>query len=366
MSFETRKELIKQIEQLRGSRVITHINGDRRCFPPGFDLPGIRTQLATEAQVWFYKTLKDIGQTDNIDLFLYTRGGSVDSIWPLVNLFREFTQKKFSVLVPFRAHSAGTMICLGSDQIVMGEAAELSPIDPSTGNQFNPIDEINKNNRKPISVEDVTSYIELAKDPSKVGIQDSDHILEVFKRLSEEVNPLALGNVNRVHIQIRDLARKLLKYKDNSDKEKQRVETIVDTLTRDLFSHNHAINRNEASKLFGNGFIENSSNELQDIMWDLYQDYSDTMNLEKTLCRDEYIEIINREKEFIIYSGFIESTEGSYVYKSKIEIQQGSVLPNGTNLQVSDPQQLQNMINMLSKTESKIMEFGWTENSEGI
>ncbi|MBU0734226.1 MAG: hypothetical protein KKG10_08760, partial [Proteobacteria bacterium] len=45
-------------------------------------------------------------------------------------MLREFCEK-LAVLVPFRAHSAGTTLALGADEIVMGPLGELGPVDPS-------------------------------------------------------------------------------------------------------------------------------------------------------------------------------------------------------------------------------------------
>ena len=45
---------------------------------------------------------------------------------------------------------------MAAKRIVMTRLAELSPIDPTTGNQFNPVD--GKGNRLGISVEDVRAY----------------------------------------------------------------------------------------------------------------------------------------------------------------------------------------------------------------
>ena len=56
-------------------------------------------------------------------------------MWPIVSLIREF-DKDFEVLVPYRCHSSGTLTALGAKRIVMDQLSELSPIDPSTGNQF--------------------------------------------------------------------------------------------------------------------------------------------------------------------------------------------------------------------------------------
>jgi len=46
----------------------------------------------------------------------------------------------------------------------MTDLSEISPIDPSTANVFNPQDPNNPQNRIPISVEDVMAFFDLAKN----------------------------------------------------------------------------------------------------------------------------------------------------------------------------------------------------------
>lgn len=114
-------------------------------YPQGVT-PDLATMIASDAIRPFYEHLEGIGYQDRIDLFLYSRGGDTNIPLRLVRLVREHC-KFFSVLVPFRAHSAATMICLGADEIVMGKMGEISPVDPTTANVFNPIDPINPDGR---------------------------------------------------------------------------------------------------------------------------------------------------------------------------------------------------------------------------
>ena len=75
MAQEKRKEIIAALEAERRSKVLVYVTGDR----PSGGL-GINLQLNVESTVvpFIYEALRDIGQTDAIDLFLYTRGGAVD------------------------------------------------------------------------------------------------------------------------------------------------------------------------------------------------------------------------------------------------------------------------------------------------
>ena len=79
------------------------------------------------------------------------------------------------------------MIALGADEIVMSNLSELSPIDPSAANVFNPPDPMNPQNRIPISVEDVMAYFDLAKNKfgglhRLLGMDNGGSIRHEFQR----------------------------------------------------------------------------------------------------------------------------------------------------------------------------------------
>lgn len=276
MTKKKRIKLIKDIESLQKSRVISYFLGDRQGFPQGI-VPNLSTSIASDALRPFYEHLENMGHQPKIDLFLYSRGGNTNVPLRLVRLIREHCDR-FSVLVPFRAHSAATMICLGADEIVMGRMGELSPVDPTTANVFNPVDPLNPAGRWAISVEDVTAYFTLAKNIAELDTEESTQ--GVFKALTDKINPIALGNVHRVYNLIRDLVPKLLNLHMDTTKvkNKEKVEAIVKTLTETLYTHSYPISRKEANNLVGLNVTEPSQN-LESLMWSLYKEYEKDLKL---------------------------------------------------------------------------------------
>lgn len=120
-----RLKLIQKIEEKRKSKLIVYFVGDRE---------GVQAQIGEDAVRPLYDHLLNIGKAkekiDQIDLFIYSRGGRVEVPWRIVSAIREFT-KTFNVLIPYKAHSATTMVALGADNIYMSRKGELGPIDPS-------------------------------------------------------------------------------------------------------------------------------------------------------------------------------------------------------------------------------------------
>lgn len=335
----TRAENIAKIEEKRGSKVICYITGDRQTFPPNQKIPGISTQIATEPQLIFYEHLKKMGKVDKIDLVLYTRGGDANAVWPFVNLIREFCSE-FSVLIPYRAHSAGTMISLGANQIIMTEIGELSPIDPTITGPLNPkIVPQDPNSVIGVSVEDVASYIKLAKE-GELKLKEESSLVKVFEKLTDSVHPLALGNVNRVYNQIRQLAECLLNLHPKSGRDDKK---IVENFVEKLYSHQHAINRKEATKILGADVVKNAEDETPEL-WDLFEDISKELSLNEPFNLKK--EIGSAEsKEIILKGALIESTiGGKYTFQSKLKISQQSAIPQGMQLQVPPGQQIPKVI----------------------
>jgi hypothetical protein len=284
MSYEQRKELIQKLEAKRGSSIITLITSDR---PSTTHFNGIQGQIAPDQVLKIAEHLKSLQKENKlqnkIELLIYSRGGDINTAWPLVSTIRNYCDK-FNILIPLFAHSAATLITLGADEIIMTKTASLSPIDPTVTNPFNPKE---NNEYKPISVEDVASYIDLAKDEKEVGIKDEKNITDVFLTLARKVHPLALGNVKRTHTQIRLLARKLLELHVKNDA--GRILKIIDALSEKLYSHFHLILREESKDFVGLSNIIYADEEEETVLWDIYKDYEEELKLKDFLDLNAYL-----------------------------------------------------------------------------
>ena len=234
-------------------------------------------------------------------------------------MIREYCDK-FSVLIPYKAHSSATMISLGADEIVMTDLSEISPIDPSTANAFNPADPQNPQNKIPVSVEDVMAYFDLAKN--KFGIKNDEDLTKIFNKFIEsnpQIHPLALGNINRTHNLIRILAKRLLK-SHNEPMNSETIEEIVDNLTEKLYSHQYYIGRKEAKNDLKIETVNFADQELSELLSDLYEEYKKEMGLNITSWNPE-TEIgdneVQNKKDYKI--AYIESTELSNYFQVSIE-----------------------------------------------
>ena len=263
--MSNRLQLYKDLESARSSKLLVYITGDRR---------GLESNIAPDILSIFSRHLDTIGMVDKISLFLYTRGGITLAAWSLVNLIRSFC-KEFEVIVPFNCHSAGTLICLGANKIVMTKQATLGPIDPSTNGLMNPlIDHNNQKLRVPVSVEQINGYFGMAK--SDLGIEKQEHLKDILIQLAEKIHPLTLGEVYRTKSQIQMLAKKLLKHQDLG---KENETKIINFLCSESGSHDYTIYRKRGKNELGLN-IETPSQELYENIKAIYLDIESELELQ--------------------------------------------------------------------------------------
>lgn len=297
-----KQSLIRKIEKSRESRLIVYITGDREPFA---------TRIADDVIPIINRHLENLGRPQKISLFLYTRGGDLVAPLRIVKLIRGYTQD-FEAIIPYRAHSAGTLIALGANKILMGNLGELSPTDPSTMHPFNPVNPQNPQQKLEISVEDINSYFLLAKE--KAGVKD-EQMVEIYKQLGEKIHPLSLGNAYRTIRMTRQIVEKLLRI---HIKDEKRVKKVVKAITGDICIHGYPITRDEAKDL---GLeIEKPNSVLEKEIWDLYDSYAKVMKLGIPF---HPLEILGeKEIEEVKYSGaYVESygLSDQFIFRCKAQ-----------------------------------------------
>lgn len=365
MPLEQRQAIMKQIEKLRnGRRLICFFNFDRDSFPP---IPGVQTNFAPDTKEPLFRVLKETVQNgQEVDLCLYTRGGDTNAVWPIASLLREF-DPDFHVLVPFRCHSAGTLLALGSKQIVMTQLSELSPIDPSTGNQFNP-PENERQNKLPISVEDVQQYRNFVLQ--QFGAQDDGQdeappidkaLLSPFlARLTDKIHPLALGNVHRVHLQIKQLAHSLLELHGI---EGRHLDEVIGALTTKFYSHLHMINRREARQILGEQQVAFAEEELATALDALLRNYEDDFDFRTPFYLAEHLKDQPTEDARFV-GGAIESTAWSYLFETCATLRQQSQLPPNVQVQLPPGQPMPLIPGLPRQYNVEVTSQRWMHNKE--
>lgn len=92
-------------------------------------LPAALTQIMHEDINGFMTSIHGMDWSKGLTLLLHTPGGAINATETIV----AYLQSKFpdiETVVPVYAMSAGTMITLGTNRVVMGRQSQLGPIDP--------------------------------------------------------------------------------------------------------------------------------------------------------------------------------------------------------------------------------------------
>lgn len=252
-----RVPLYEKLEKRLNSKLLVYVTSDR---------PGFETNIAQDVIDIFINQLDNIGITEKISLYLYTRGGDTAAAWNIINLLRQYCDN-LQVVIPHKAHSAGTLISIGANSIIMTKQATLGPIDPSINTPLNPpIPNAPPQSNYPVSVEAVKGYLAFAKE--ELLIKDDLALSNIMIKLSEYVHPLVLGQVYRARAQIKMLAEKLLL---NQVTDSTKIKDIIAFLCSDSGSHDYTINRREAKNTLGLN-IEKPDNEMYGIIKSIYDD----------------------------------------------------------------------------------------------
>lgn len=269
-----RKKIYEAIEKERNSKLLLYVTGDKA---------GWETQIANDATDYITEHLDKIGIVPKISLFLFTNGGNTLAGWNIVNLIRQFCDD-FEIIVPNKARSTGTLMCLGANRIIMTKQATLGPIDPSVNTPLNPVvPNAGPQARVPVSVEAIKGFLELAKHELK--LKDERSLAEIFNILADKVHPLVLGEVYRAIGQIQMLARKLLV---NQVMDEKKIKKIVSFLCSESGSHDYTINRREAKNELGLN-VEKPSENFYSLINELYISTSEELELRKPLSPDSYM-----------------------------------------------------------------------------
>jgi hypothetical protein len=278
--------------------------------------------VALDVVPYLAEQLHGMGKKKRLALCLHTNGGDISAPWPLVSLLREYCEE-LQVVVINRALSAGTLISVAADSIVMCPGSFLSPIDPQAHVLIN-------GQQRGVEVEDVTGYLEFAK--SKAGLTGGAGLEGAFKDLTGEIPPTIIGSLFRTHALIRSLASKMLgtrKQKLDGSAEKQ----IIEHLTEKLFSHKHLISRSEAKTYVGLGdTILFAKGDLEVTIDNFATGLRSAMKLDQLFNPKQLLGSQNQYTEKVVRACLFSATSRVF-FKSDVSVTKDQ---NGINVNVND------------------------------
>lgn len=173
-------------------------------------------------------------------LLLYTHGGRVTVAQRIVQIIHEFVNE-FTLYVPSKALSSGTLLCLAARRLVLGRRAELSPLDP----QISSNSIVAPNQPGVISSSDIQSYISMARE--WFGVQPENGI-EILSLLTQSIFPTSLAYFYRAERQMMQFCIENLKH-NRPDATLEELSHIARHFTSGYYSHDYVINRIEAKQI---------------------------------------------------------------------------------------------------------------------
>lgn len=206
-----------------------------------------------------YHCLQAVGRVEQLDLMLTTKGGAVTIARRIAMLLREFTAR-LTIIVPHEARSAGTLLCLGADDLALGPLAELGPIDASLNASWPPPPDSTDR----LSSEDVRAFRAMAED--WFGVTEEKDRLQVLALIAQRVFPGSLAALYRYDRLCRRTADELLRHQlpNASDSDRRQ---IVEQLVAGFDAHDHVITRADAIAL---GLaVSATSPELEALAWEV-------------------------------------------------------------------------------------------------
>lgn len=264
-----RYEAIKKIEEKRKSKLLLYIHEDSLSYS---HVPLI------------YNKLQSLGRVENLDIFLSSHGGDPDAAFKIVKMCREHCKKKLSVIVPFMAKSAATLLAIGTDEIVMGAPSELGPIDPQISER--------KSGRQGATqaIRDCLDFME----QKMLSSSNREVTSMIFMPILDKLDPFMIGMFERAVKMSKQYAELLLKNGMLRERSDSQIEGVVEKLSESYYSHGYAINSEEAKNELYLNVVDYTENKLWESIWNIYITYYLELNDENPLAIETAKDIENR------------------------------------------------------------------------
>lgn len=227
-----------------------------------------------------YNQLSRLEKVENLDIFLFSLGGDPDAAYKIAKMCRQHCKNKLSVIIPFMAKSAATLLAIGTDEIVMGPPSELGPIDPQI------FDKSSENWGAVQAIRDCIDFLENRFRESK----DMDKTMLVLMPILDKLNPFVIGNYERAVKMSKQYAEILLRNGMLKNKDTCLLNEVVCKLSEVYYSHGYAINANEAKNELMLNVESIEDGELWGLIWRLFLYYHIEMVRTKSTVR--YIEVL--------------------------------------------------------------------------
>ena len=233
--------------------------------------------ISTHSVLTLHDQLRD-REFEELDLVIHSGGGSVHAAYQAMTMLR-LHAKKIDACVPFWAKSAATLLCIGADKIVLGEHAELGPLDvqiweekqPGKGEYHSALDPFKAlEQMQSFSVEALSSAMKFIVNDYEMSYDDSLRHAVAFVDVTtgplvRRLDPEKIGQYTRELAVATEYGTRLLRRCSKWPREK--INSVIDQLVYGYPSHEYVIDYLEVEEL---GFdVELFAPEHRSIIRDL-------------------------------------------------------------------------------------------------
>ncbi len=182
-----------------------------------------------------YELCQGIGRVPRLDVVLHGRGGIVNAARRIALVLRQHA-RHLSFIVPFHCESAATLLTLGADEIIAGDLALFSPIDP----------QLDGAEGGALSSLDIKRFGDMARQ--WFGVDASEARQQSLALLCGSIFPPSLTAFYRTTLELAQIGEELLAWQlPDATQEARRA--IVEQLVNGYHSHNYALTREELASL---------------------------------------------------------------------------------------------------------------------
>lgn len=235
------QEHIYKLEALRNSRVLVFA----------------ASHLEIEILPALYEQLCQIKKVERLDVLIQCRGGVINGARRIILLLRQFASH-LGLIVPHYCESSGTILSLGVDEIVAGELAIFSPIDPHLNGSSGGDDTVST-----FSCLDIKMFGKMSQD--WFGLNCDEAHINSLSLLCQSIFPPAITAFYRTTLELEQIAKELLQYQLPEQSEEYRQQ-IIQQLMYGYHSHNYAITRDEMAAL---GLKLKRDPETEQLAWEI-------------------------------------------------------------------------------------------------
>ena len=195
-------EIVETLQKSRKSRLLVLI---------------LHQSIGPSAALDLSNVMRRMGEVDTLDVLMESGGGNLDFAYKILRLLKSYA-KQVTVIVPFYAKSAATLIALGADRLQMCRAGELGPIDPQV------IDPDSNIMVPAVSIKSAMDFIAEVDDPL------------IKASLTDKISPMLMGAYRNAEAMSKQYLDEILATKKFDDSKR---EDLVGLFTEMMHFHGY-------------------------------------------------------------------------------------------------------------------------------